>query len=772
MAITPVDNLFGTSTKSIRVFFSEGNSAFYIPFYQREYSWGEGNIEQLIEDLSGGVAHLVEMSSENEKSQSIRFMGTVILLNETSPFPNIRPIDNKAMPGKVKKVIDGQQRISTISLIATHIYSRIQEHMKVVENPRSHDIKSCEKDLKEVADNYKKKLLKIFSVDIERGSPEIKPIIIRGSIDEWTLNGDDDKYKSEIAFHTARFIRNNVKLNAVGYKSSFKSSKMRSIEKSMATHIRKIEEAHLSKSTVIYPPSWKIIANFEETDLWLFERDDLKKLILGFESKKSELSKSESAVSSLVQLFMLAHFLLERCCLNLIEPTNEDWAFDMFQSLNATGTPLTAVETFKPNVVNISDKFDGGYSSSKIEKYFNDIDDLLSAEKSPEGKGKVTNDLLIYSGLLINGSKVVNQFSLQRKFLVNSYPSSDKQKNEREDFIEKMSSVAKYMTMLKQLKNRDYSIKLSGLKLDEINLLTTCLLYLSTAGHKLSLVAISNYYNSAINGEEAEHKEFFKIVLATTAFFTLWRAASDNSTLDDVYRDLAKEHLSMEAVQEHGTIFTSDDLIEYFKSKLRTRNIETKDDWKARAVTRFNYSDASMAVCRFSLLILAQRTKKDPNSPGLLIMGSPNVQTYLNPESWLGKEFATVEHIAPQSNTKSWDAEIYKNEAYDLIGNLTLLPVSLNSSAGNKSWLDKRYYYEFVNADTELEREKIRLEAKNNNIVFSDEILGKLMISTHSDYLRSILDIPSNGNWDLKIIESRTEVISDIIWEYLNKWLS
>jgi len=48
-----------------------------------------------------------------------------------------------------------------------------------------------------------------------------------------------------------------------------------------------------------------------------------------------------------------------------IEPVSENWAFDMFQSLNATGTPLTALETFKPLVVSLVASNNGGFKGSK-----------------------------------------------------------------------------------------------------------------------------------------------------------------------------------------------------------------------------------------------------------------------------------------------------------------------------------------------------------------------------------------------------------------------
>jgi len=77
--------------------------------------------------------------------------------------------------------------------------------------------------------------------------------------------------------------------------------------------------------------------------------------------------------------FCLCYYLLQRCCFTLIEPVSENWAFDMFQSLNATGTPLTALETFKPLVVSLVASNNGGFKGSKSEEYFEQVDQLLGS---------------------------------------------------------------------------------------------------------------------------------------------------------------------------------------------------------------------------------------------------------------------------------------------------------------------------------------------------------------------------------------------------------
>jgi len=82
----------------------EGNLTYRIPPYQREYSWQKSQWEDLFEDL-------VEADGSH-------FLGTIITLNQT--------ID--AADSGVLELIDGQQRMTTLTLLMAAIYSILSEH--------------------------------------------------------------------------------------------------------------------------------------------------------------------------------------------------------------------------------------------------------------------------------------------------------------------------------------------------------------------------------------------------------------------------------------------------------------------------------------------------------------------------------------------------------------------------------------------------------------------------------------------------------------------
>lgn len=81
----------------------EGNQWHYhIPRFQREYVWGKYNWSKLLEDIY-----------ENEPGH---YMGSVICVHETTEFA----------PGQelIYEVVDGQQRLTTLSILLAAIYSK------------------------------------------------------------------------------------------------------------------------------------------------------------------------------------------------------------------------------------------------------------------------------------------------------------------------------------------------------------------------------------------------------------------------------------------------------------------------------------------------------------------------------------------------------------------------------------------------------------------------------------------------------------------------
>lgn len=52
------DKLFEPSNKSVLDFYRQSGVGYYIPDYQRDYSWDKENINQLLSDIAEGLIDL------------------------------------------------------------------------------------------------------------------------------------------------------------------------------------------------------------------------------------------------------------------------------------------------------------------------------------------------------------------------------------------------------------------------------------------------------------------------------------------------------------------------------------------------------------------------------------------------------------------------------------------------------------------------------------------------------------------------------------------
>lgn len=100
----------------------EGNFYYIIPKYQREYTWGTREWEALYDDIS-----------ENNEEY---FIGSIICI----------PLGDAINP--YLEVIDGQQRLTTISLLLTAIFSRLKSYKDELSEDDEDVLPSLRKSLK------------------------------------------------------------------------------------------------------------------------------------------------------------------------------------------------------------------------------------------------------------------------------------------------------------------------------------------------------------------------------------------------------------------------------------------------------------------------------------------------------------------------------------------------------------------------------------------------------------------------------------------------
>ena len=81
----------------------EKNDSYIIPIYQRNYTWGQGEITQLIQDIS-------DFAFDPKKHDNNYYIGTLVVYE--------RHVDNQI----IYETIDGQQRLTTLNILLNAIH--------------------------------------------------------------------------------------------------------------------------------------------------------------------------------------------------------------------------------------------------------------------------------------------------------------------------------------------------------------------------------------------------------------------------------------------------------------------------------------------------------------------------------------------------------------------------------------------------------------------------------------------------------------------------
>jgi hypothetical protein len=647
-----ISKAFAPTSEPISGFFQQPGVAYYIPLYQREYSWEAENVEQLMEDIFNGVKSLVQ-DPEPTRDRAIHFMGTVILFQESTPKLNIQPRDDRALPTRIDNVIDGQQRISTIALLACVLLRSLLDLRAGVPGDAKFD------SLRTEIDSKRDLLLELFSVDIKRGNPSRKPIIVRGSVDGWTFDGtDEENYKSGVASFIAATIR--------AYSNGSLSKLGKPIDKRVARNVKEIEK-WLKKAEETgpnddndYPRAKQILGAISEESIWTYPRPELH---VHVPDPTDNFDKEAAVVSSLVQIFALIHYFTERCCFTVIKPVSEEWAFDMFQSLNASGTPLTAIETFKPLVVNYLAQEGKLFKDTDSNKYFSKVDKLVGETGPSAKKNKLTDEFLTIFALSHNGYTLSSQFSLQRRYL-NDRLRAAAGAPEREEFIRQMGELATYWDSVIGFEPNN-NLAISGLEnvaQDDKAVSGFCVLFLRDSGHKMANSVLSRFYGQMLRKNTVvAAQEFVQACKAVSAFYFLWRSAKSNSGLDDVYRKLLKvgdpDHQIMPMSAMNGQAGLDITQLRQYLSRALD-DLSSPAQWLARATQNLRY-DYAKPMCRFALFMSAHDTIPDPMIQGLMKPGTPGTRPMIDARRWSSPDFKTIEHVAPARGQDTWGEDLY-----------------------------------------------------------------------------------------------------------------
>ncbi|MEZ7810238.1 GmrSD restriction endonuclease domain-containing protein [Alcaligenes phenolicus] len=779
---------FKHDAASLLDFFSQSGRGFYVPYYQRNYSWDEENATKLIEDIFSSIKRTLT------KPENSIFLGTVILHDEKNVQTHIHS-DTPNLLTKVANVVDGQQRITSIALLACVIAEQISltvPKLKALAGLAA-EFDSLATELTDELPNIRK----FFSVEITKtgAQPALKPKIIRaGDVsanpvsDQWTLSGDINTfYRSNTSSFLSKFIA-GIEIHAIPTDERV-GSVLKVFQDKISEEIQTADAALasglLSTNNVIdgslqnfmaYPPAWPNIAALP--------------------------SDEQSVYFGGMLLLAVCSFLKNSCHFVVIECLDLSLAFDMFQSLNATGTPLTAFEVFKPQVVKA---WGTGYSTA-IKPQVDRIEKVFETESNSSDKEELTDKVIVSSALVFNGLERSRRFSEERDWLTDTLEgslSAGAPTQKSVDFVTSIADQAEYfLSFVKPRRSPKNSVTFGlcnhlvsmGLSSQQADRAALCVFYLKDAGHQFAHAVLSVFYakllhaQSNVTSRATAAAEFVAVSEATAAFFTLYMGAQQGRFPDSDYRALFQAAAGNISIASGAANQTSIFVKSAFRHALENQKIYDAGD---AAVARRLWVDLAKenawysrkAVCRFALLASAHDAAPDINAgnEGLFTNGMAHSAELLNCRAWHSSAYEVIEHVATRDQpssikfTSHFNASIYPGNysIVDKIGNLTLLSGPVNSSIYSE-WPDKVFYYwNLTMPEATAAGPTGATLAASLGIGSVPPALSTLVAG--SSYLSHLAPLALRGqrglHWDSAFIAKRSEHLCQRVFDKLDDWL-
>lgn len=804
MSVDP-KTIFEAVTKPVLELLSDRGLGLYIPSYQRPYSWDKDKVSRLIEDISHGLKNLIQADD------SFTFLGTVITIHDIN-HATVQPIVRQDVPGKVLTVIDGQQRMTTLLILCIALHNEISVTYKNFIKTKDKAISKHEaqeesedpilennESLQEVyaifdwLDGQIKQLLSALSGTFyekhPHGETPLYPRMIRSLDDTWSKSLKNRKYSSPIAYLTFSYVE---EIEKEGYQpTDFKTDKRFNEniegEEALVQRFAQIKKflRNLSGSTAT---EMEEVPTIDE----IYNSDIFQEGLLGY--KLSEISSYEciqniqkidesfkKKFDEIMLLMFYANYVLNRVVVTVVKGKNEDYAFTIFESLNTTGEPLTAFETFKPRVINAVGL--ANYEGSKEKALMDEVSGYLSFYSAGTQLQKVTKELLISFLGAYSGTKVSGRLAEQRLELKKGFEKAISS-SEKLVFIQILADCTNFKQSFWESSDFNNTHKfIKNFQLSNTSKL--CLAFLNDLNHSIVIPVLTVFFSQivAANNEddlEQRTKDFESALKAVVAFSVLWRAARGGTDgIDGQYRELLSTDDMPTKLPALAKTNMKEDIIDIslFKTELKSRLVDLER--KGKIVDKDTFvkyaSDLPIylkqkKVAKFLLLAAHHNAIEDTASPGLLTKGRESLNPCLTVDKYREDGSLTLEHIAPQTPSSHWENGIYANGTLvHTLGNLVLISSKLNAALGNRIWQEKQVLYKAVGAKTSQEANGILSEAaRTYGISFRDSTKEILEAQTYMPNLVTIGNI--EDKWDSHWIKKRSEHLYSLAWDELINW--
>ena len=727
---TNMTDYITTTTIPIDKLMTEG-TGFFIPEYQRPYTWKKDDINRLFETIERAL-------KIDTKEEYFAFLGTILVVDRPIELEKTYNIKRSESPDTVYVLIDGQQRITSLILIIAEIYKKLLLLKEQISNIQIDD--TLIGVLNEALENSKSCL---FIKNKRHPDKKIfLPKIINGQKNDKWKKDDYGMYNSPIAKYLVNLAENP--------ESVIDDTKIHALTKNIQEKIQSFPNSNIDLLD--------IIKNHVELQNKFLGTELSNELIILLDNANSD---TKNLLLELLLTLVLQRFVIEKIMFAQIRVDKESFAFDIFDSLNSTGDLLTAVETFKPLVIRtLSQKV---FENSKEKQYLEKFDEFIMNQEKAD-RHTITKKFIVSLALYENGHELQENLNRQREYLHTRYKDPKVQSN---IFCKHIADLTSFYF---DIWNNDPH-KLPNTFSSEM---LVCISLLIKTKHTIVIPILARYYTDLIlevNVCDTNYKLYSKIVQTITCFSLFWRLIHQGSTasIDSLYREILANNIS--TTKKMLTLTELQNKFQSYLNRKATSDSFNKKDF-SRLVSRTSYSSIqNNAWLKFFLLVSMHDSTIDLEEAGLEKPGVPNCNPTIRLDRWDAMDPLTIEHIAPQrpKDPESWDAKLLLSDYLHSIGNLTLLPKQKNALVGNNNWpLKKEVFRILALPDPEkrlLEISKIEKDAHVEVTPNTKKVLLK------SDFWINAESLSRVEDWNSKIVEKRRERLTNLVWDNLAPWL-
>ena len=397
--------------------------------------------------------------------------------------------------------------------------------------------------------------------------------MIRSIDDQWSKSPTNKKYDSPIANLTFNYITeiDKVDYDAIEYKPSKRNSNIEGEEALVDRYnqLMKILKSIINNRNNV-ADEMEEVPNIED----IYASDSFQEGLLNHVAPVQDILKlqeSEKEIFDKLSLLVFyARYVLHRVVLTVVKGKNEDYAFTIFESLNTTGEPLTAFETFKPRVVNAVGLAD--YENSIEKTLLDQVSEYLCIFSVGPELQKATKELLIHFFSAYSGLKISGRLAEQRSELKTSFEEAAAPL----EFIKMLSYCANFK---KYFWESDSYTDIQKF-FHHHQLSTTSKLglkFFKDINHTIVIPILTLFFSQVVDAQDQNEKaqrfkDFEEAIKAMLAFSTLWRATRRGTGgIDNEYREILSKSEMPSGLPRLAKLYMQDKVIniDLFKAELK-----------------------------------------------------------------------------------------------------------------------------------------------------------------------------------------------------------